>query len=159
MAWIQPEGSREPQQVSALRRVQQLAPRGRTWYLWGTSVSSLGCHGNISDLRGWYTGRTGWEMRAGVPEDWRHWDQYPQISKEPIVTLQPSWLRCVCVSRSSHVPLFATPWTVCRPPGSSVHEFSRQEYWSGRPRPSPGDLPDPGIEPRSPTLQVLFLTI
>ena len=32
-------------------------------------------------------------------------------------------------------------------------EFSRQEYWSGLPFPSPGDLPDPGIEPRSPTLQ------
>ena len=38
------------------------------------------------------------------------------------------------------------------PPGSSVLEFSRQEYWSGLPFPSPGDLPDPGIEPRSPTL-------
>ena len=32
--------------------------------------------------------------------------------------------------------------------------FSRQEYWSGLPYPSPGDLPDPGIEPRSPALQV-----
>ena len=32
-------------------------------------------------------------------------------------------------------------------------EFSRQEYWGGLPFPSPGDLPDPGIEPRSPTLQ------
>ena len=33
-------------------------------------------------------------------------------------------------------------------------EFSRPEYWSGEPFPSPGDLPNPGIEPRSPTLQV-----
>ena len=41
----------------------------------------------------------------------------------------------------------------CSPPGSSVHGFSRQEYWSGLPFPSPGDLPDPGIEPRSPALQ------
>ena len=32
--------------------------------------------------------------------------------------------------------------------------FSRQEYWSGLPLPSPGDLPNPGIKPRSPTLQV-----
>ena len=32
-------------------------------------------------------------------------------------------------------------------------EFSRQEYWHGLPYPSPGDLPDPGIEPRSPALQ------
>ena len=45
----------------------------------------------------------------------------------------------------------ATPWSL---PGSSVPmEFSRQEYWSGLPFPSPGDLPDPGIEPRSPALQ------
>ena len=36
--------------------------------------------------------------------------------------------------------------------------FSRQEYWSGLPFPSPGDLPDPGIEPRSPTLQAEALT-
>ena len=47
---------------------------------------------------------------------------------------------------------FAIPWTVAyRAPPSMG--FSRQEYWSGLPFPSPGDLPDPGIEPRSPTLQ------
>ena len=48
----------------------------------------------------------------------------------------------------SHVWLFATPWTT-----QSVG-FSRPEYWSGEPFPSPGDLPNPGIEPRSPALQV-----
>ena len=37
----------------------------------------------------------------------------------------------------------------CSPPGSSVMEFSRQEYWSGLPFPSPGDLPDLGIKPGS----------
>ena len=43
----------------------------------------------------------------------------------------------------------------CSPPGSSVHGNSpRQEYWSGFPCPPPGDLPNPGIKPRSPTLQV-----
>ena len=36
-------------------------------------------------------------------------------------------------------------------------EFSRPEYWSGEPFPSPGDLPNPGIDPRSPTLQVVSL--
>ena len=41
----------------------------------------------------------------------------------------------------------------CSPQGSSPMGFSRQEYWSGLPFPSPGDLPDPGIEPRSPALQ------
>ena len=46
-----------------------------------------------------------------------------------------------------------TPWTVsCQSPLSM--ELSRQEYWSGLPFPSPGDLPNPGIEPKSPALQV-----
>ena len=46
----------------------------------------------------------------------------------------------------------ATPWTVARQAPLFVG-FSRQEYWSGLPFPSPGDLPDPGIEPGSPALQ------
>ena len=41
----------------------------------------------------------------------------------------------------------------CSPPGSSVHGIFHQEYWSGLPFPCPGDLPDPGIESRSPALQ------
>ena len=46
----------------------------------------------------------------------------------------------------------ATPWTIdCQAPLSIG--FSRQEYWNGLPFPSPGDLPDSGIEPSSPTLQ------
>ena len=50
------------------------------------------------------------------------------------------------------VRLFATPWTVVQQVPLSMG-FSRQEYWSGLPFPSLGDLPDPGIEPRSPALQ------
>ena len=50
------------------------------------------------------------------------------------------------------VQLFATLWTVAHKAPLSVG-FSRQEYWSGQPFPSPGDLPHPGIEPRSPALQ------
>ena len=45
-----------------------------------------------------------------------------------------------------------TPWTVAHQ-ALLFMEFSRQEYWSGLPFPSPGDLSDPGIEPGSPTLQ------
>ena len=52
----------------------------------------------------------------------------------------------------SHVQLFATPWTVAYQASPSMG-FSRQECWSGSPFPSPGDLPDPGSEPGSPTLQ------
>ena len=57
----------------------------------------------------------------------------------------------VKVKLLSRVQLFATPWTVAyqAPPPMG---FSRQEYWSGLPFPSPGDLPNPGIEPESPTL-------
>ena len=46
----------------------------------------------------------------------------------------------------------------CRLPGSSVHVIFQQEYWSGLPFPSPGDLPNPGIEPGSPTLQADVLS-
>ena len=57
----------------------------------------------------------------------------------------------------SRVRLFATPWTVAYQAPPSMG-FSRQEYWSGLPFPSPGDLPDSGIEPRSPALQADSLT-
>ena len=56
------------------------------------------------------------------------------------------------VKSLSCVRLFVTPWTVAHQAPPSMG-FSRQEYWSGLPFPSPGDLPDPGIEPGSPTLQ------
>ena len=49
-------------------------------------------------------------------------------------------------------PLFVIPWTGAHQAPLSM-EFSRQEYWSGYPLPSPGDLPDPWIEPGSPVLQ------
>ena len=58
----------------------------------------------------------------------------------------------VKVKSLSHVLLFATPWTIAYQAPPSMG-FSRQECWSGLPFPSPGDLPDPGIEPGSPTLQ------
>ena len=56
------------------------------------------------------------------------------------------------VRKLSHVRLFATPWAVGYQAPPSM-EFSRQEYWSGLPFPSPGDLPDPGIELVSSAMQ------
>ena len=58
----------------------------------------------------------------------------------------------VKVNSLNRVRLFATPWTEAHQASPSMG-FSRQEYWSGLPFPSPGDLPDPGIEPGSPALQ------
>ena len=58
----------------------------------------------------------------------------------------------VKVNSLSRVWLFATPWTVAHKTPPSI-EFSRQVYWSGLPFPSPGDLPDPGLESGSPALQ------
>ena len=60
---------------------------------------------------------------------------------------EPLW-EFVMWKSLSHVWPFVTPWT------KQSMEFSRPEYWSGKPFPSPGDLPNPGIEPRSPTFQV-----
>ena len=55
----------------------------------------------------------------------------------------------VKVKSLSRVRLVVTPWTVAHQAPPSMG-FSRQEYWSGLPFPSPGDLPDLGIEPWSP---------
>ena len=61
------------------------------------------------------------------------------------------------VKSFSHIQLFVTPWSVaCQTPPSIG--FSRQEYWNGLPFPSPGDLPNPGIELGSPPLQADSLT-
>ena len=53
----------------------------------------------------------------------------------------------------SHVQLSATLWTVAQQASLSMG-FSRQKYWNGLPFPTPGDLPDPGIEPGSPALAI-----
>ena len=64
----------------------------------------------------------------------------------------------VKVKSLSRVRLFGTPWTVVHQVPPSVG-FPRQEYWSGLPCPSPGDLPNSGIEPRSPALLADILPI
>ena len=60
-----------------------------------------------------------------------------------------------CTYVLSHIPLFVTSWTVAHQALVSV-EFSSQKYWRGLPFPTPGDLPDPGMEPIS--LESLALT-
>ena len=70
--------------------------------------------------------------------------QSSAMPPRPATTSKRTWKR----KSLSRVRLLVTPWTI--PP----MEFSRPEYWSGLPFLSPGDLPNPGIEPRSPALQV-----
>ena len=63
-------------------------------------------------------------------------------------------MMCVCAQLLHCVQLFVSPWTIaCQAP--LPVEYSRQEYWNGVPfPPTPGELPDPGIEPKSPAWQV-----
>ena len=74
------------------------------------------------------------------------------------LTLSPLLFSCYSVDKRkkvkslNRVRFFATPWTVAYEAPPSM-KFSRQEYWSVLPFPSPGDLPNPGIKPGSPALQ------
>ena len=74
------------------------------------------------------------------------------------LSLFPYMCVCVCLCARTcvlcHVWLFMTPWTAVHQAPLSM-EFSRQEYWSGLPFPTPGDLSDPGIEPMSPVSPVM----
>ena len=72
------------------------------------------------------------------------------------MSAQLAWSEVKSLSRVRH---FATPWTLAYQAPPSIG-FSRQEYWSGLPFPTPGDHPNPGIEPTSPTLAGgFFITV
>ena len=86
---------------------------------------------------------------------WEMWSK-PQNNKDIIIYVKlvqhhKSTVK-VKVKSLSRVRLFVTLWTVAYQAPLSMG-FSRQEYWNGLPFPSPEDLPDPSIEPRSPALQ------
>ena len=85
---------------------------------------------------------------------------FPLLSLPELRFFSLEYPLCRHVCPFSHARLFATPWRVtCQAPLSMG--FPRQEYWSGLPFPSPGDLPNPGIEPtslRSPALAGRFFT-
>ena len=82
------------------------------------------------------------------------WQEIFQFSRQCYV-IAAGLLSCCLLTRS---PLTLCDPMDCSPPGSSVHGFFRQEYWSGLPFPPPGDLFDSGIEPVFPTLAGRFLT-
>ena len=75
------------------------------------------------------------------------------ISIDPFLHLLYFASQCM-LSRFSHVQLFVTPWTIARwvP---LFRGFSQQEYWNVLPCPPPGDLPEPGVKPKSPVSPAL----
>ena len=81
----------------------------------------------------------------------------PMGPRKPGFPWQHHLQRILCLSLSG-VRLFAIPWTIA-PKARLSMGFPRQEYWRGLSSPPPGDLPNPGIEPRSPTLWVDSLPI
>ena len=91
-----------------------------------------------------------WLLRNSCFHQDLHWTHVPtKFSMEKSEWSEFLPLLCVCVCARWVVSDFAIPWTIaCQAPLSM--EFSRQEYWSGSPFPSPGDLPNSGIEPGLP---------
>ena len=87
-------------------------------------------------------------MRVGNILSFAHIDS-GSIYSDWMTTCGPVGWKCQWLS---HVCLLVTPWTGAHQAPLSMG-FSRQEYWSGLSFPSPGDLPDPGIEPWPPALQ------
>ena len=89
----------------------------------------------------------------GFPSHWGHHRALrtvPCATQEVLISFY--FIRCVCAQMLRHLQLFCDPRTVARQAPLSMG-FSRQEYWSGLPCPSPGDLPNSGIKPRCPALQ------
>ena len=111
-----------------------------------------------SKLKPWFFGfHVLWTLSTSFPPQLQNYKMKIQTlyllgKKNPLiggsVTLKPVLFRGPCAGVLSHVRLSVTPWTVAFQAPLSAG-FSRQEYWSGLPIPSPGDLPDPGIKPTS----------
>ena len=140
------------------------------WYLITYHPTGVGCHCllqytlGISAKQKKYSPHKDWTPASNQLDPWLEGD-LPQLNhmakqkEENIIQslevsdvfhtrcLKWSEVKCSVVSDS----LQPTPWTVAYQAPPSMG-FSRHEYWSGFPFPSPGDLPDPGIEPRSPAL-------
>jgi len=75
-----------------------------------------------------------------------------------LISIWKQWKCCYyCLVTKSCLTLFALPWAIVRqaPPSMGFH---RQEYWSGLPFPSPGNIPDPVIKPKSPAWADRFFT-
>ena len=95
------------------------------------------------------------EIEAKESSGFKDWKSH--VWKRAFVCVCVVTLHCQLVSAHSVMSDSATPWTAAHQARLSM-EFSRQEYWSGEPFPTPEDLPDPGIELVSPALAGGFFT-
>ena len=125
----------------------------RFWLLFGLSLWLLCCW-HLFKL--WY----GCSVSTGSDYTVVEFQNYPHHTFIFLDRLQKAVLLLLCVHAQmlSCAPLFVTPWTV----DSHVPlfmGFSRQKYWSGLPFPPPGDLPNPGVEPRASCKAGRFFTI
>ena len=91
-----------------------------------------------------------WPWRVTVGIKWHHTSSAPRALPDTCRDHVHMWV----LSCFSCVQLLSTPWTVAHQAPLSM-ELSRQEHWSGLPWPPPGDIPNPGIKPMSPTSPAL----
>ena len=91
-----------------------------------------------------------WVVKEGKENSWSFSVTFSKVSKH----LLQNEINTVGVKSLQLCPTLCDPRD-CSLPGSSVHGFSRQEYWSGLPFPPSEDLPDPGTEPVSPVAPAL----
>ena len=124
-------------------------PREASWPCWW---SWLGWQVGTTELGGMFWGI----LLEWVEGTWRRPPGSVAARRffvELFPPLPPSTSSCLCLCLLSCARVFVTPGTVARQAPLSM-ELSRQEDWSGLPCPPPGDVPEPGTKPRSPTLQV-----
>ena len=127
--------------LSGVCRVGQLT--GASEESWHCSSSSNIVHCRLSSSR---------EVSLFLLRPSSGWMRPVHIMEGSLLYSKVTDLSVVCVLVAQLCPTLCDPMD-CSPPGSSVHEISREGYWSGLPFLSPGDLPNPGIDSRSPVLQ------
>ena len=146
---------------------ERIALKHVYYQVWNRSPVQVGCMRQVlrAGALGWprgmgWGGR--WEGGSGWGTQVNPWLIHVIVWQKPLQCCKVISLQLIKTNEKKkkkklninhlYVQLSAIPWTVVHQGPLSMRLF-RQEYWSALPFPSPGDLPDPGIEPGSPTLQ------